>query len=316
MMTDYYDSIILVSGAGSFIGKELIRHLLSSTNSKIVACQRSRSSKLLLDPALVYETADLLDFARQDALFKKHQPDYVYHLAAITRLGPAEEDPLLAVRTNFFGTKMLADLCVKHSVKGFMAVSSNLAREPESVVGLTKYLSEKYLRNQSGGKCKMVSFRMPNVLGSPGSVTELFRKQLISGGPLKVTDAGMERRFIERDKAAELLSNCMTNSKSGDVFIMANENINIADLAAEMIKQSGKNIKIKFIGAKAGEKLIEQKYGGDEIIKTGIPDLAVLKNDWQQDKVDNALKNLKNKSENHDYDLLMKKLKLSLQTEQ
>ncbi|NOY49091.1 MAG: polysaccharide biosynthesis protein [Chlorobi bacterium] len=315
MMTDNYDSKILVSGAGSFIGKQLIRHLLSSANNKIVACQRPRSSKLLHGPALVYETADLLDFARQDALFKKHQPDYVFHLAAITRLGPAEENPILAVRTNYFGTKMLADLCIKHSVKSFMAVSSNLAREAESVVGLTKYLSEIYLRNQTGGKCKMVSFRMPNVPGSPGSVTELFKKQLISGGPITITDARMERRFIERDKAAELLSNCMTYSKPGDVFIMANENTNIADLAAEMIKKSGKDIKIRLIGAKAGEKLIEQKYEGDEIIKTGIPGLAVLKNDWQQDKVENALKKLKNKSENHHYDLLMKKLELSLQME-
>jgi FlaA1/EpsC-like NDP-sugar epimerase len=314
-MMGNYESKILVSGAFSFIGKQLIKYLLAESKSKIIACHRSSDHESINDPALIYEITDLLDFTGYELLFNKYRPDYVFHLAAITRLSPAEENPLLALRTNYFGTKMLADLCIKYSVRGFMAASSNLAREPESVVGLTKYLSEKYLRNNSSRSCKMVSFRMPNVPGSPGSVTELFKRQILSGGPLTLTDARMERRFLNKDKAAELLVYSLRTSSSGDVFVMRSKNTNIKNLAEGMIKQSGKNISIKFIGAKAGEKLVEQKYKDNEIVKTNMDDLAVLKNDWQKHKIDKALQMLGKKSENFEFKLMMKKLKLSLRTE-
>lgn len=277
-MKNIYTSKVLISGAASFVGKELTNYLIQNTDMQIIACSRSMNEENVIPHRILFEEADLLDFGSYENIFKKHKPDFVIHLAAITRLFSGEDKPELAVKTNYFGTKNIADLCEKYAVNTFISASSNLAREPKSIVGLTKYLSEVYLRNKNG-LCKMVSVRLANVVDSPNSVTRFFKKQIDEGGPVTVTDARMERRFINKNEAANYLMKALETGKNKDVFVIIKKNTKITDLAREMINKSGKDVKIEFIGAKKGEKLVEEAYDITEIVNTENQHFAKLHND-------------------------------------
>lgn len=305
---------VLLSGACSYVGKELMNYLMQNTDMQIIACCRNFRDKKIVSSRLIYEEADLLDLKSYENIFIKYKPDYIFHLAAVTRLFSGEDNPELTVKTNYFGTKSIADLCEKYNSKIFISASSNLAREPKSVVGLSKYLSEIYLRKKSK-TCKMISVRLANVVDSPNSVALFFNKQIADGGPVTVTDKRMERRFIDKKQAVFYLMKAFENGQNKDVFVITKENTNITNLAREMINESGKSIDIEFIGSKEGEKLIEESYHNNEIVNTEIQDFAILKNDWKSHKVETAINILKNKSDNTEFKFLMKKLKLSLQSE-
>lgn len=307
-------SKVLLSGACSYVGKELQNFILQHTDMLIIACCRNFDDNNKDTSRICFEEVDLLDFDSFENIFKKHKPNYVFHLAAITRLFSGEDNPVLTLKTNYFGTKNIADLCEKYKTKIFISASSNLARKPKSVVGLTKYLSEVYLRKKSDS-CKMISLRLANVVDSPNSVTLFFKKQISEGGPVTVTDDRMERRFIDKNQATFYFMKVLESGNSKNVFVITKKNTNITDLAGEMINNSEKDIDIEFIGSKKGEKLIEESYQDNEIIKTKIQDFAILKNDWQLHKIERAIDLLQNKSENTEFKSMMKKLKLSLQSD-
>tara|TARA_Y100000768_G_C23723878_1_gene561607 strand:+ start:18 stop:569 length:552 start_codon:yes stop_codon:yes gene_type:complete len=121
--------------------------------------------------------------------------------------------------------------------------------------------------------------RFGNVLDTSGSVVPLFRKQITSGGPVTVTDPNVMRYFMTIKEATELVIQAGSLSKGGDVFLLEmGSPINILDLAKQMIKLSGKQIKdtfnpngdieIEFTGLRPGEKLYEELLIGDDVQKT------------------------------------------------
>jgi len=311
-MVNLNSSRILISGGCSFVGKYLVNYLLRNTNSQLIVCCRTIPEVTLKESRVVYETADLIRPESYQKVFEKHKPLIVFHLAAITRLSPGEENPELTVRTNYFGTKLIADLCVDYKVKSFLSVSSNLARNPKSVVGLLKYLSEVYLRKCGDLQTKMISIRLPNVPGSPGSVTNIFDKQIEAGGHVTVTDPLMERRFVTNEEASNLLTTAIEIGENSDVFVVPIENTKITNLAAEMISNSGKQIEIKYIGIKPSEKLIEEKYEEKEIMKTEIETLSILKDDWNEESINQALRILGTKNDVESFRALVEKIKVSL----
>lgn len=312
-MINLDSSRILIIGGGSFIGKYLVNYLENHTNSKLIVSYRTIPEIKPDNQRIIYVYADLLKPDSYKNIFDKHKPLIVFHLAAITRLSPGELNPELTIKTNYFGTKMIADLCLEYKVKAFISVSSNLARNPKSVVGLLKYLSEIYLRMSGNSKTKMISIRLPNVLGSPGSVTNIFKKQIEAGGPVTVTDPLMERRFVNNDEASKLLITAIKMGENSDVFVVPIENTKIIKLARDMISESGKRIEIKYIGIKSGEKLIEEKYREEELTNTEIDSLSLLKDDWSPKNITNAIELLRTKNSSPNFITMVDKIEVSLQ---
>jgi len=304
---------IFISGGCSFVGKHLVGYLLQKTDSQIIVSCRNLPDKTPDCRRIIYEKANLPDASSYRSIFEKHQPKFVVHLAAVTRLKDGEENPVLTIRTNYFGTKLLADLSVEFGVKAFLFISSNLARMPKSVIGLTKYLMEAYLMNQNSENTQLLALRLANVPGSPGSVTPIFEKQIQSGGPITITDPRMERRFISREEACNFISNTLTIDKGMQTFVIRKPNTRIVQLAEEMIAKSGKQIEIEFIGIKPGEKLIEEAYRDEEVIETGVEQLAYLRNDWRENEIESALHSLAGKGKSSDFEILLKEIRLSLQ---
>lgn len=182
-----------------------------------------------------------------------------------------EENPSQAILTNVKGTKNLADLSCKYNVKKFVMVSTDKAVNPSNVMGASKRIAEKYVqslflknkREKEEGVTKFITTRFGNVLGSNGSVVPLFTKQIAEGGPVTITHQDIIRYFMTIPEACQLVLEAGAMGNGGEIYIFdMGKPVKIIDLAKKMIKLAGfipdKEIKIKIVGLRPGEKLYEE----------------------------------------------------------
>ncbi|CUP75340.1 polysaccharide biosynthesis protein [Parabacteroides distasonis] len=191
-----------------------------------------------------------------------------------------EENPCEAIRTNVFGTRVMADAAVSYGVEKFVMISTDKAVNPTNIMGCSKRLAEIYVqslslaieRGEVKGETRFITTRFGNVLGSNGSVIPRFREQIAQGGPVTVTHPDIIRYFMTIPEACRLVLEAGTMGKGGEIFIFdMGEPVKIADLAKRMIELSGlqvdKDIEIKYTGLRPGEKLYEELLNNKENTK-------------------------------------------------
>lgn len=271
--------VILVTGAAGSIGSGMVRQIAKYNPKKIILLDQAESpmydfqNELLSNfPNLSFEVVigDIRSFERMDRLFDCFQPNYVFHAAAYKHVPLMENNPSEAVLTNVKGTKNLVDLSLKYKVNKFVMVSTDKAVNPTNVMGASKRIAEIYA--QAADKksvTKFVTTRFGNVLGSNGSVIPLFQRQIESGGPITVTDERVTRFFMTIPEACQLVLEAGIMGEGGEIFVFdMGESVKIIDLAKKMIKLSdlelGKDIEIKIVGLRPGEKLYEELLANDE----------------------------------------------------
>ena len=138
---------------------------------------------------------DVTDAPRVEQVFARHHPEVVFHAAAHKHVPMMEHNPGEAVKNNVFGTKVLAEACLRHGTDRLVMISTDKAVNPSSVMGATKRIAEKVIMSLVGrGKTKFMAVRFGNVLGSRGSVVPLFKKQIAAGGPVKIGRASCRER--------------------------------------------------------------------------------------------------------------------------
>ena len=144
-------------------------------------------------------------------------------------------------------------------------------------MGVTKRISELIIgafvidqnNNNQDSPTNFSSVRFGNVLGSSGSVVQIFKKQISSGGPVTITHPNVIRYFMTISEASELVIQAAFLSEGeGEVFLLdMGKPIKIRKLAEQMILLSGLKIKneekdgdieIIYTGLKEGEKLSEE----------------------------------------------------------
>jgi len=204
--------------------------------------------------------------------FIAHKIETVYHAAAYKHVPMVESNPISGIYNNAWGTKIAADAAVEAGVERFILISTDKAVRPTNVMGATKRVSElalQALASKPNIKTLFSMVRFGNVLGSSGSVVPLFRQQIASGGPVKVTHKDITRFFMTISEAASLVIQAGSMATGGEVFLLhMGKPIRIFELAEMMIKLSGYNVKselhpdgdieILITGLRPGEKLYEE----------------------------------------------------------
>lgn len=120
------------------------------------------------------------------------------------------------------------------------------------------------------------------MLGSNGSVIPMFKEQIKNGGPVTVTDPGVQRYFMTIPEASQLVLQAVCLGQGGDIFLLEmGEPMAILELAEELIRLSGlepyEDIEISFTGLRPGEKMYEELLvAGENVMATSHEKIKVL----------------------------------------
>lgn len=271
--------VVLVTGAAGSIGSELCRQLIQLGVQQLYLVDHAESALYELEMELRDKghtnfqprIGDVRQYGPMDRLLAEVKPEVVLHAAAYKHVPLMEAQPEQAVLTNIGGTMNLTRLCVVHGVKELILISTDKAVNPTSVMGATKRCAEIHVQAvaEQHPSLSIVTTRFGNVLGSSGSVIPLFRRQIAAGGPVTVTDPGVTRFFMTIPEACRLVLEAATMGKGGEIYVFdMGQPVRIADLADRMIRLSGlepgKDIAIKYVGLRPGEKLHEELLAEQE----------------------------------------------------
>lgn len=280
------DKVVVVTGGAGSIGSELCRQLVNMPIRKLILVDFAETPMHNMQLELrsqaprvekKFVIADVRNRERIDQLFDKYRPNVVFHAAAYKHVPLMESNPVEAVHSNVFGTKNVVDASIKYDVEKFVMISTDKAVNPTNVMGASKRIAEIYVQTigneimagRVSGKTKFVTTRFGNVLGSNGSVIPLFKEQIAKGGPVTVTDPRIIRYFMTISEACSLVLEAATMGEGNDIFVFdMGDPVKIDDLAKKMISLSGlelgKDIEIKYVGLRPGEKLYEELLKDEE----------------------------------------------------
>ena len=264
------DKIVFVTGGGGSIGSELINQIAKYNPKRIINIEINENASYLMElelkrkyPYLDYKTeiASVRDFDKLDMLFDKYKPEILFHAAAHKHVPLMENNPEEAIKNNIFGTKNVAECCLKYKLESVVLISTDKAVNPTNVMGATKRVCEMIFQKYSekDSNTKFMAVRFGNVLGSNGSVIPIFSKLIEEGKNLTLTHKDIIRYFMTIPEAAQLVIEAATIGKGGEILILdMGEPVKIYDLAKNMIKLSGSNVGIDIVGLRPGEKLFEE----------------------------------------------------------
>ncbi len=311
---------IFISGAGGSIAHELIKLiidykpkaliLLDHNENSIYSLQSEFSGPLYVEIDIIAVLGDIENENILKSIFLKYQPDIVFHAAAVKQIPICETSILKTFLTNIRGTKIIADLAKEFKVEKFVFLSNNKAYLPNNVLNLSKRIGELYLLSlsQSGeNNTNFILIRLGNVIGSNGSVSELFREQIKSGGPLKITNLEMSRSFITILSCAKLILHITSYNLLNQIYtIKMGSSMSIKSLGEQMIKlygyKPGIDIRIETSGLRAGERLYEELWKEPESeMLSNSENILIVKPSLLKNTFDTALfLNLINLLENGD----------------
>jgi len=276
----FRDKRILVTGGTGSIGSELVRKLLHFNPRVIRVFSNDENAQFELEQELQkygesfrFLVGDIRDKERLRRATENIE--IVFHAAALKHVPLCEYNPFEAIKTNVIGTQNLLEVAIDEDVEKVITVSTDKAVNPVNVMGATKLLAERLTiaANYYRGLKRTVfsCVRFGNVLASRGSVVQLFEKQIRNGGPVTLTDPQMVRFVMSMDIAIELVLKAATIAKGGEIFIFKMPALNIKHLTEVMIQKLApkygykpKDIKVKIIGKRKGEKLYEELMTEDE----------------------------------------------------
>lgn len=246
----------LVTGGSGFIGSNLVDHLVEQGHEVIVLDDRSANNDK-------FYTSDKVEYVKQDVANYQFTRvfydgvDYVFHLAAESRLQPAIENPINAVQKNCVGTTVMLQCAREAGVKRVVYSSTssgyggnpwpNVETQPDDCLNpysASKIAAEKF--------CKMyydlygletVSLRYFNVFGerSPARgqyapVIGIFQRQKAAGEPLTIVGDGSQRRdFIHVKDVARanfIAATADLKGHEGEFFnVGSGKNYSISEIA-------------------------------------------------------------------------------------
>jgi FlaA1/EpsC-like NDP-sugar epimerase len=271
---------VLVTGAAGTVGQEIMTQLAELPVHSVVAIDNDEQETFFLERRLEhvghfsFALADICDLHGLTGLMEG--VDIVIHAAALKHVGLCERAPRVAIQTNIIGTQHVIQAAVAAGVKRFLLTSSDKAVNPTSVMGTSKLMAERLVAaanmQSRNGPAILAACRFGNVLGSSGSVIQVFRQQIAAGGPVTLTHADMTRFIMTLSQAVSLVMDAVFLARGGEVFVTKMAVCRIEDLARIMIDELAprhgrgpEDVRIEIVGPKPGEKFYEELINDEEV---------------------------------------------------
>jgi FlaA1/EpsC-like NDP-sugar epimerase len=283
---------VLITGAGGSIGSDLAAVVVAGRPRALVlldlsegalyeSCRRVSALPGASATEIVPVTGSVGDARFLDHLLRQHRPKIVFHAAAYKHVPLMERNPFSAIANNSIGTYRLVVAALEAGVSRLIAVSTDKAVNPRSVMGVSKRIAELVVLSHATSGARMNVVRLCNVLGSSGSVAEIFQEQAERGLPLTVTDVDALRYFLTPAEAARAILRAAVSPVWGRVLLPdCGEEFRILDLARFIARRcgGGRDTGFEFTGPRPGDKLREELCSADEVVEAGLADrMRVLK---------------------------------------
>ena len=247
LLKEFKGKNILITGGTGSIGMGLAKQLAKYNPKEIRIFSNDENSifeaKENLGANHIYKlmVGDVRDKDRLNLAIRN--VDIVFHTAAMKHITICEDNPFDAVKTNVVGTSNILEASIIEEVEKFVFISTDKATNPTSTLGGSKLLAERLTLDAGTyagkGKTKFAIVRFGNVLGSRGSVFQIFQNQIKMKKPLTVTDKRMTRFIMSISEAASMILKVTKILKDGEIYILKMPSIRIEDLAKGMLHVYG-----------------------------------------------------------------------------
>jgi UDP-glucose 4-epimerase len=302
-------SRVIITGGNGFIGKHVVKKLLSCKQYSVVLISNTSNigdkyledRKLLRDLPLTYYDADIRDRKAISDIFLDERADTCIHLAAKISVADSIKNPDETMEINVKGTLNVLEACQNSQVNNFvfassaavygdvreLPISENHALRPLSPYGTSKMLAEQHILSYNKSKKiqNTISLRIFNVYGngqvSESDVVTKFARRLSKGlPPIIYGDGEHTRDFISVDDVADaiLLSiRAMEERKNNNNYNLSSSPVfNIGTGTATSIKKLAQNM-IAISGLEL-DPIYEQGNKDSRVILHSYADMTKARN--------------------------------------
>lgn len=247
---------VLVTGGAGFIGSHLVEELVKKKYKVLVLDNLSTGNIKNLK-----KVKNKIKFVKFDLLKNKNLSkllsniEYVFHLAALSKVGESFKNSQIYYKTNVVGTQNLLNSINKKKIKKLIySASASCYGNPKEIptsenakintlspYALTKWMSEKMIMEYAEiYKFPAISLRFFNVYGprstvssAYSSVISVFLKQKLSNKSLTIVGDGLQSRsFIYvSDVVNSIIKAARSNIKNEIFNVGSQKSVKIIEIA-------------------------------------------------------------------------------------
>ena len=312
---------ILITGGAGTLGKEIVKKLLKSESPRGIRIYsrdeekhrlfKKELNELGLLKNIAFLVGDIRDLNRLNRAM--NCVDIVIHAAAMKQVPSCENDPIEAVKTNVDGTANVIEAAVNNIVEKVMLISTDKACYPINLYGSTKATAEKLFLHANIYSPNSTIFsicRYGNVIGSRGSVIQVWNEQLKDGLEITLTNGYMTRFWIKLSEVATFVLDRIKEMEGEEIFIPKMKSLDMETLAKIVVDVNESSKPIILTGIRKGEKLHECLITKEEslctciknksymIIKKENPDSCIKKyssydaEEWDEEELKDIIKEI------------------------
>lgn len=258
-----FKSVLITGGAGT-LGRAILRRAHQENwraNFTVYSRDAEKHRQLKVEfPGIQTVLGDVTDAERLSLVMPGH--DIVIHAAANKHIPACEAQPSQAIMTNVYGTKTVANVAISSGVENMILISTDKASNPINVYGMTKALGEAIVlsmprRPRHSGFTRFSVCRYGNVIGSTGSVVQVWKNQLRQGEPITLTHPDMTRFWMTEDDAVNTV--LFSLEHPGTVTVPLVLALSMAEFASYALgDEVVLSDKMETVGLRPGEKMHEQ----------------------------------------------------------
>lgn len=264
----FSDKSILVTGGAGSLGSRLVPRLLMENPRVIRIFDNNEHALFKLEekfdsPKIRYLLGDVRDKDRLKRAIE--DVEIVLHCSAYKIIFPyGEYDAPEHVKTNVLGTLNLVDAALNENVEKVIFMGTDKSAAPHNTYGASKLLAERIIISANYWKGKrrtaLSVCRWGNVFNSEDSVVQIFKRQIQDGKPITITDPEATRFNITFEAAIDFIFRSLAMSRGTEIFIPKLKAYRVVDLAKALMENLGKQVEVKVVGLRTGEKPHEVLY--------------------------------------------------------
>jgi len=227
---------ILITGGNGYIGSNLIKTL--SNNHNIINFSKSlnKNPKITSFQGDITKAEDLKPLENQNI-------NGIIHLAAVSRVGDGEKDPLACLKTNLIGTLNILEFARKQNT---WVIFGGTGESTSNIYGLSKHMADKLCKYYSNKyNLRIISLEFASVYGSydrPNKLIPTLIRKALANADIILTNTKKSFDFIYIDDLIEGICSALELIKTQESYskfqICSGESLNLKELTQLIINKT------------------------------------------------------------------------------